>query len=57
MVAIGALAGALASIATTPADVIKTRIMTASAAQAVSTGAPHVQLKRQRVVDYYIVRF
>ena len=39
VVAIGALAGSLASIATTPADVVKTRIMTASATQAVSSGA------------------
>ena len=38
VVAIGGLAGALASIATTPADVVKTRIMTASASQAVSSG-------------------
>ena len=39
MIAIGGLAGALASIATTPADVLKTRMMTAAAAESVSIGA------------------
>ena len=42
VVAIGGLAGALASIVTTPADVVKTRIMTASASQGVSSGACEV---------------
>ena len=46
VVAIGGLAGALASIATTPADVVKTRIMTASASQAVSSGARWVDVAR-----------
>ena len=39
VLAIGGLAGALASIVATPADVVKTRIMTASSSQAVSSGA------------------
>lgn len=39
MIAIGGLAGAIAAIATTPADVLKTRIMTAAAGEAVSAGA------------------
>ena len=38
MVAIGGLAGALASILTTPADVLKTRIMTSPSTQAVTAG-------------------
>ncbi|EIE27152.1 mitochondrial carrier [Coccomyxa subellipsoidea C-169] len=39
VIAIGGLAGAIASIATTPADVLKTRIMTAAAGEAVSASA------------------
>ncbi|CAK0784707.1 hypothetical protein CVIRNUC_007911 [Coccomyxa viridis] len=38
VIAIGGLAGALASIATTPADVLKTRMMTSAATEAVSLG-------------------
>lgn len=38
-VMLGGLAGALASVLTTPADVLKTRIMTASAARSGSAGA------------------
>ena len=38
-IALGALAGALASVGTTPADVMKTRIMTAAADQAVDPRA------------------
>lgn len=39
VIALGGLAGALASVATTPADVMKTRIMTAAAAESVNAGA------------------
>ncbi|BDA50895.1 probable S-adenosylmethionine mitochondrial carrier protein at C-terminar half [Coccomyxa sp. Obi] len=39
VIAIGGLAGAIASIATTPADVLKTRIMTAAAGETISAGA------------------
>ena len=38
VVVIGGLAGALASILTTPADVLKTRIMTAPSSQAATAG-------------------
>ncbi len=38
-VMLGGLAGALASVLTTPADVLKTRIMTASAGRSGSAGA------------------
>jgi hypothetical protein len=39
MIALGGVAGALASLLTTPADVMKTRIMTAAAEQSVNAGA------------------
>lgn len=39
MIALGGMAGALASLLTTPADVMKTRIMTAAADKAVNAGA------------------
>jgi Mitochondrial carrier protein len=39
MIALGGMAGALASLLTTPADVMKTRIMTAAADCAVNPGA------------------
>jgi hypothetical protein len=38
VIAIGGLAGAIAAIATTPADVVKTRIMTAAANESISAG-------------------
>lgn len=38
-IALGALAGALASVGTTPADVMKTRIMTSAADKAVNPAA------------------
>jgi hypothetical protein len=43
-IAIGALAGATASFLTTPADVVKSRLMTAAAGSTVSTGQVLVEL-------------
>ncbi|KAK9825138.1 hypothetical protein WJX81_003067 [Elliptochloris bilobata] len=49
-VALGGLAGALASILTTPADVLKTRIMTASADRSVDAGAMLASIVREEGV-------
>jgi hypothetical protein len=49
VIAIGGLAGALASIATTPADVLKTRIMTAAATESINAGALLVSAQLRHV--------
>ncbi|KAK9907446.1 hypothetical protein WJX75_003901 [Coccomyxa subellipsoidea] len=50
VIAIGGLAGAIAAIATTPADVVKTRIMTAAANESISAGTLLVSIVQKEGV-------